>query len=72
MQTKFQLGDVTKDIWAGDLVSTCEFVADIGEGRMIFYDTTFECFRRVFWENKQGNWCLNGWKCASTISELLK
>lgn len=68
---KFEVGDKTKDIWSGDLVSECVFLANIGQGRMLFYDETFKCFRRVFIEMCDGEPCLNGWDCASKPSKLL-
>lgn len=68
---KFKLGDKTKDVWAGDIVSTCEYIADLGQGRMLFYDTDNKCFRRVFIQMEDGEPCLNGWDCASKPSQLL-
>ena len=70
--SKYKLGHRTNRIWAGDIVSECEFVTDISEGRMIFYDIKFKCFRIVFYElNNENDFILNGWKCANTISELI-
>lgn len=68
---KFKLGDKTQEVWAGDIVTTCEYLADIGQGRMLFYDTKFKCFRRAFIEVVDGEPCLNGWDCANKPSELL-
>jgi hypothetical protein len=68
---KFKVGDKTKDIWAGDIVSECEFLADLGEGRMLFYDVTCKCFRRVFIEVNDGKPYMNGWKCGSKPSKLV-
>ena len=69
---KFKLGEKTKDIWSGDIVSECEFLADLGEGRMLFYDTDDKSFRRVFVEmDDDGRPYMNGWKCAKKPSELV-
>lgn len=68
---KFELGDKTTDVWAGDLVCDCEYLGELGQGRMLFYDVTNECFRRVFIQFSNGNFILNGWDCASKPSELL-
>ena len=68
---KFKLGDKTKDIWSGDLVSECEFIADLGEGRMLFYDIKDQSFRRVFIEFDGKRPYMNGWKCAKKPSELI-
>ena len=68
---KFELGEKPKDIWSGDLVSECEFLADIGEGRMLFYDTTFKCFRKVFIAFDAKRPYMNGWNCAARPSKLL-
>lgn len=69
---KFKLGDKTEDVWAGDIVTKCEYLADLGQGRMLFYDTRFKCFRRVFIVvDKDGEPYLNGWDCAGKPSDLL-
>jgi hypothetical protein len=68
---EFKVGDKTKDVWAGDFVATCEYLCNLGQGRMLFYDVECKCFRRVFVEVVDGNPCLNGWDCASTPSKLL-
>jgi len=66
-----KLGDRTKEIWVGDIVVECEYIADLGQGRMLFYDITTKCFRRVYFELYEGNAILNGWDCAKTVQELL-
>lgn len=69
---KFKLGDKINDVWAGDLVTECEFVAEMGQGRMLFYDTKFKCFRRVYITvDKDGKPYMNGWDCGSKPSDLL-
>ncbi len=71
--SKFKLGEKTRDVWCGDIVEECEFVCDYSQGRMIFYDIKSKCFRLAFYEEcGYGKLILNGWKCASSISELLK
>lgn len=68
---KFKLGNKTKDIWAGDLVTECEYLGELGQDRMLFYDTKFKCFRRVFIEMTHGEPVLSGWDCADRPSKLL-
>lgn len=68
---KFKVGEVTEDIWSGDIVSKCEFLADLGEGHMLFYDTTFKCFRKTFIAVDDGEPYLNGWNCDSKPSKLV-
>jgi hypothetical protein len=69
---KFKLGDKTKDVWAGDIVTNCEYLGDLGQGRMLFYDTWFKCFRRVFiFVDENGEPYMNGWNCYSKPSKLL-
>lgn len=69
---KFKLGDKTTDVWAGDIVTECEYLGDLGQGRMLFYDTRFKCFRRVFIVvDEDGKPYMNGWDCAKKPSELL-
>ena len=63
----FKRGDITKDVWAGDLVSTCEFIDDIGMGLMLFHDKTFGGYRAV---HREKNGVLNGWTCHSTLKGL--
>lgn len=67
----FKLGDKTNRVWHGDLVTECEYICNLGQGRMLFYDTKSKCFRRVFIEETNGVFILNGWDCANTPSELL-
>jgi len=66
----FKLGDKTTDVWAGDIVTECEYLADLGQGRMLFYDIKFKCFRRVFRE-PHGKAILNGWDVADRPSKFL-
>ena len=69
---KFKVGEVTEDVWSGDFVAKCEFLANLGQGQMLFYDTTFKCFRKVFIEvDDDGKPYMNGWNCASKPSKLL-
>jgi len=69
---KFKLGDKTTDIWCGDIVTECEFIANLKCGLMLFYDTTDKSFRRVFIEvDDDGHPYMNGWDCASKPSKLL-
>jgi hypothetical protein len=68
---KFKLGEKTRDVWAGDLVHECEYIADMGQGRMLFYDIKNKCFRRVFLEMSHGKVCMNGWDCSDSPSKLM-
>lgn len=70
----FKLGDKTRNIWCGDLISECEFITNLGQGRMLFYDIDYKCFRLVFLESYDGGNTvrLNGWKAASSITEILQ
>jgi hypothetical protein len=47
---KFEVGEQTKDIWCGDIVTTCEFLTNLGSGCMLFYDIKDKSFRKVFIE----------------------
>ena len=72
MKTNFKLGERTSDVWAGDIVTICEYIANIGQGRMLFWDINNKCFRRVFIElYSDGTPILNGWDCATCPSKLL-
>lgn len=67
-----KLGDKTNGVWAGELVIECEFICDLEDGKMLFYDNNNKCFRLVFYQHQSNDdFILNGWKCANTISELL-
>lgn len=73
MKTKkrFKFGDKTKEVYCGDIVAECEFIT-YHHGALIFYDTTFKCFRRVFWlMDVDRNYYMNGWTCAATIGGLI-
>lgn len=67
----FQLGDMTDRVWCGDIVTRCEFLRHLGDGRMLFRDHTFNCYRAAFWERLNGEFVLNGWTCAATVKDLL-
>lgn len=69
----FEVGEITEDVWAGDFVSKCEFLADLGQGQMLFYDTTFKCFRKVFIavDDEDNEPYMNGWACAGRPSKLV-
>lgn len=71
---KFEVGEITEDVWSGDIVSKCEFLANLGQGQMLFYDTTAKCFRKVFIavDEDSGEPYMDGWNCASKPSKLLK
>lgn len=66
-----KIGDKTKEIWSGDIVTECEFLGHIDGGKMLFYDVDFKCFRAVYFEIYEGNTILNGWTCAKKPSELI-
>jgi hypothetical protein len=69
---KFKVGESTKDIWCGDIVTECEFLMDLGHGQMLFYDVKDKSFRKVFIEvNDKGIPYMNGWDCASRPSKLI-
>ncbi len=69
---KFKKGDITDKVWAGDFVAKCEFIDYLPLGLMLFYDKTFKCFRRVYWEYYDKKFILNGWDCASSPSKFKK
>lgn len=69
---KFEIGEKTTDVWAGDIVTTCEYLGELGQGRMLFWDVQHKCFRRVFIAvGDDGKPYMNGWDCASRPSKLL-
>jgi hypothetical protein len=70
---KFKIGESTKDIWCGDLVTECEFLADLGQGQMLFYDIKGKSFRRVYIavNEDDGEPYMDGWNCAKKPSELI-
>ena len=72
MKTKnFKFGEKTTNIYSGDIVSTCEFVADLGKGRLLFWDVTFKCFRRTKVRRGDGELYLDGWDCESRPSKFV-
>lgn len=70
---KFEVGDLTEDIWCGDIVTKCEFLANLDHGQMLFYDVKYKSFRKVFIEVDEdtGKPYMNGWDCADRPSKLL-
>jgi len=67
----FKPGDMTNEVWSGDVVTDCEYIRSLGRGAHLFYDHTILCFRRVFWDvyaTKAGHpsFVLNGWENSNT------
>lgn len=69
---KFKKGQITDKVWSGDIVTSCEYLDDLGQGRMLFFDKTFKCFRCVYWEYdvNDNKFYLNGWVCAGSPSSF--
>ena len=70
---RYKFGDEENHIWAGDLVSRCEFIQYLPFGIMVFREISpSPCVRAVFYESvdKDGGWVLNGWNAYNTIKEL--
>lgn len=70
----FLMGEVTKEVHSGDLVSECQFIGYIPVDQytphdLLFHDITFNCFRRCGWE--KGKDILVNKKCSIYISDLL-
>ena len=65
------IGDKTREVWIGDTITECEFLGQLPDNRMLFFDTKFRCFRAVFFQVEEGNVILNGMEAASKPSELL-
>lgn len=65
----FTLGDMTDKVWSGDIVTKCEYLGE-SDGRLLFRDHTFGCYRRAYWQRLNGSWVLNGWTCAETVGGL--
>lgn len=69
---KFKIGERTTDVWCGELVTTCEFLTNLGSGQMLFYDITNKCFRKVDIEfDDDGVLFMNGWDCSQIPSKLI-
>lgn len=69
---KFTVGEKTTNIWCGDVVTECEFLADLESGQMLFYDVKSKCFRKVFIDvSPEGEPYMNGWNCESKPSKLI-
>jgi hypothetical protein len=72
---KFKPGEVTSVLWCGDIVSRkCVFLQNLRQGRMLFYDETFKCFRLVFpeWDDEEKDYILNGCECSDSPSAFLQ
>ena len=68
----YEPGDEEDNIWAGDLVSHCEFIQYLPFGIMVFREIhPFPCVRAVYYEvDDEGEVILNGWSAYDTIKEL--
>ena len=69
---RYEPGDEEDNVWAGDLVSRCEFIQYLPLGIMVFREIEpLPCVRAVFYEVAVGGEViLNGWKAYATIKEL--
>ena len=73
---RFKPGDITKDIWSGDIVTECEFIQYLDHGTMLFHNKTARCFVRAFWEVMDDGMgkpitVLNGWDCSSDAGSFI-
>lgn len=71
MRKKFKYGDISKDIWCGDIVTTCQFIGNLKDGKMLWRDLESNCFRLVHWEDYAGKIYMNGWKCEEKLENLI-
>lgn len=70
----YEPGDTEDRVWAGDLVSHCEFLQYLPFGIMVFREIKpCPCVRAVYYEvDDDGEVALNGWNAYDTIKELKK
>ena len=68
----YKPGDEENHVWAGDLVSHCEFIQYLPFGIMVFREIRpSPCVRAVYYEvDDDGEATLNGWNAYDTIKEL--
>lgn len=64
-QKEFKFGDITDQVWCGDIVTKCEFIQILPNKRLLFWDYTFKCFRYCYWEVLHNEFILNGWDCSA-------
>lgn len=69
---EYKLGDITREVWSGDIVSDCEFLMKLKNGRLLFYDHLAKVFRSAYYEVFENELILNGWDCCENIKPLLK
>ena len=70
----YKPGDIENGVWAGDLVSKCEFLQYLPFGIMVFREIKpSPCVRAVYYEvDDDGEVVLNGWNAYETINDLMK
>lgn len=67
-----KIGDKTKEVWIPEgVITECEYLGDLGNGRLLFYDTIHKCFRAGFLDLMEGNVILNGWETGEKPSDLI-
>lgn len=64
---KFKIGDITEEIWCGDIVTKCEFIKKLGLGLMLFKECDSGTYRLVYRE-RDGS--LNGWNAFSSLKQI--
>ena len=68
---RYKFGDEENMIWAGDLVSHCEFIEYLPFGIMVFREISpHPCVRAVYYEAHEDGWTLNGWNAYKSIKDL--
>jgi hypothetical protein len=71
MTKHYSPGDIEDNVWAGDLVSKCEFIQYLPFGIMVFREITpFPCLRAVYYAAHGNDLVLNGWDAYDTLNEL--
>ena len=68
----YKFGDEEDKIWAGELVSHCEFIEYLPFGIMVFREISpSPCVRAVYYDtDRDGGWVLNGWNAYKSIKAL--
>lgn len=68
----YKFGDEEDKIWAGELVSHCEFIEYLPFGIMVFREIKpCPCVRAVYYDvDDDGEVALNGWNAYKSIKAL--
>lgn len=66
----YKPGEITTDVWCGDLVVELEFIKYLSRGHLLFFNPESKRFHRAYYEVIGRDFVLNGWESAVSPAQL--